>query len=124
MLIDCLGILCSFASSETGALKENEGDKTSTNPSFAQLADNFQEDNTEDIVEEEIGGSGPKKYLIKYSEAILRKLNPNLRQRDIFRQRYRPTMSPAMAYYVDINQHTLQRNNSLRKLGERLAQFK
>ena len=31
---------------------------------------------SEGIVEEEIGGSGPKEYLIKYSEAILRKLNP------------------------------------------------
>jgi hypothetical protein len=123
LLIDCLGILCSFASSETGALKENEGDKTSTNPSFAQLADNFQEDNTEDIVKEEIEGSDPKEYLIKYSEAILRKLNPDIRQMDIYRRRYRPAMTPAMANYVDVNEQTLRRNTSLRYLGELLTRF-
>ena len=123
LLIDCLGILCYFAS-ETGALTENERDKTSTNPSFAQLVDDFQEANTEDIVEEEIGGSGPKEYLIRYSEAILRKLNPDIRQMDIYRRRYRPAMTPAVANHVDIDEQTLSRNNSLRYLGEVLAQFK
>lgn len=123
LLVDCLGILYYFAS-ETGALKENERDETSTNPLFAQLVDDFQETNTEDIVEEEIGGSGPKEYLIRYSEAVLRKLNPNIRQMDIYRRRYRSAMSPAMANHVDINEGTLSRNNSLRYLGEVLAQFK
>ena len=122
LLIDCLGILYYFTS-ETEALTENERDKTSTNPLFAQLVDDFQEDNTEDIVEEEIGGSGPKEYLIRYSEAILRKLNPNIRQIDIYRRRYRSAMSPAMANHVEINEETLSRNNSLSYLGEVLAQF-
>ena len=123
LLIDCLGILYYFAS-ETGALTENERDQTSTNPSFAQLVDDFQEANTEDIVEEEIGGSGPKEYLIRYSEAILRRLNPNIRQIDIYRRRYGSAMSPAVANHVDIDEQTLSRNNSLRYLGEVLAQFK
>ena len=122
LLIDCIGILYYFAS-ETGALTENERDKTSTNPSFAQLVDDFQEANTEDIVEEEIGGSGPKEYLFKFSEAILRKLNPDIRQMDIYRRRYRPAMTPAMADYVDINEQTLRRNTSLRYLGELLTRF-
>lgn len=123
LLVDCLGILYYFAS-ENGALTENERDKTSINPSFAQLIDDFQETNTEDIVEEEIGGSGPKEYLIGYSEAILCKLNPNIRQIDIYHSRYRSAMSPAMANHVDINEETLSRNNSLRYFGEVLAQFK
>lgn len=122
LLIDCLGILCYFAS-ETGALKENKRDKTSTNPSFAQLADDFQEANTEDIMEQEIGGSGAKEYLVKFSDAILRRLNPDIRQMDIYRRRYRPAMSPAMANHVDVNEQTLRRNSSLRYLGELLAQF-
>ena len=79
---------------------------------------------SEGIVEEEIGGSGPKEYLIKYSEAILRKLNPNIRQIDIYRRRYGSAMSPAVANHVDIDEQTLSRNNSLRYLGEVLAQFK
>ena len=120
--IDCLGIFCYFAS-EREELRENGRNKVTTNTPFAQLINDFQVDNTEDIVEKEIGGSGPKEYLVKFSEALLRKLNPDIRQMDVYRQRYCPAMAPALARFVDINDQTLLRNNSLRCLGDVLAQF-
>ena len=123
LLIDCLGIFCYFASKRE-ALRENGRKEVTTNTPFAQLITDFQVDNTEDIVEKEIGGSGPKEYLVKFSEALLRKLDPDIRQMDVYRQRYCPAMSPALARFVDINDQTLLRNNSLRRLGEVLAQFK
>ena len=48
-------------------MTENERDKTSTNPMRSRiLVDDFQEANTEDIVEEEIGGSRSlTEYLFK-----------------------------------------------------------
>ena len=123
LLIDCLGIFCYFAS-KRAQYREDCRDKVPTNPSFAQLVKHYQKGDTEKIVEPEIGGSGAKEYLSKFSERILLKLNPKMPQKNINRQRYREKMSPAVAEHVDINQQTLQRNNSLRNLGNLLAQFK
>ena len=123
LLIDCLGIFCYFAS-KRAQYKENCRDKVSTDQSFARLVRHHQKGNTENIVEAEIGGRGAKEYLTEFSEKILLALNPNMPPRNINRQRYREAMSPEVAEHVDINQETLRRNNSLRYLGNVLAQFK
>ena len=123
LLIDCLGIFCYFASKRT-QYGEDCRDKVPTNPSFARLVKRYQKGDTEKIVEPEIGGSGAKEYLSKFSEQILLKLNPKMPQKNINRRRYREAISPAVAEHVDINRQTLQRNNSLRNLGNLLAQFK
>ena len=94
-----------------------------TNRSFARLVGRYQKGNTENIVEAEMGGKGAKEYLKKFSEKILRALNPNMPQRNVDKKRYHERMSPEVAKHVDINQETLRCNNSLRKLGRVLARF-
>ena len=122
LLVDCLGIFCYFAS-ERAQYRENCRDKASTNQSFARLVRRYQRGNTENIVEAEMGGKGAKEYLEEFSEKILLALNPSMPQRNVREKRYNPTMSPEVAEHVDINQETLRRNNSLRKLGSVLARF-
>ena len=122
LLIDCLGVFCYFAS-KRAQYRENCRHKVSTNRPFTQLVGRYQSGNTENIVEAEMGGKGAKEYLTEFSEKILRELNPNMRPRNVNRQRYREAMSPEVAEHVDINQETLRRNNSLRYLGDVLAQF-
>ncbi len=123
LLIDCLGIFCYFAS-KVAQYRENCRDRVSANQSFRRLVSSYQKGDTEKIVEAETGGRGAKEYLIELSEKILLALNPNLPHRNIRRQRYRENMSPEIAEHVLIDQHTLRRNNSLRKLGNLLNQFR
>ena len=122
LLIDCLGIFCYFASHRAQYREDCRG-RVSANKTFRRLIGNKQKGDTEKIVEPETGGNGAKEYLKIFSEEILLKLNPEMPQKNVERERYREAISPEVAEHVDINQHTLQRNNSLRKLGERLAQF-
>ena len=122
LLVDCLGIFCCFAS-KRAQYRENCRDKVSTNQSFARLVGRYQSGNTENIVEAEPGGKGAKEYLTEFAKKILLALNPNMPSRNVNRQRYREAMSPEVAKHVDINQETLRRNNSLRKLGRVLARF-
>ena len=68
-------------------------------------------------------GKGAKEYLIEFSEKILSKLNPNLSPNDIKNARYRVTLSPKVAEHIEINNQTLRRNDSLKKLGDVIAQF-
>ena len=123
LLVDCLGIFCYFASKRL-QYRDNCRGKVPTNQSFVRLLNRYQKGNTEYIVETEIGGKGSKEYLREFSEQILRELNPNMPQKNIHDERYHEKMSPEMSEYVLINRKTLARNNSLRKLGNILAQFK
>ena len=122
LLIDCLGIFCYFAS-KASQYRKNCRDRVSKNQPFKRLVDHYQKGNTEYIVEAEIGGSGAKEYLIEFSKKILLALNPKMPHKNINRGRYREHMSPEVAEHVLIDQNTLGRNNSLRELGNLLAQF-
>lgn len=122
LLIDCLGIFCYFAS-KVAQYRQIRRDHVPENRSFMRLVSGYQKGNTEYIVEAESGGRGVKEYLTKFSEEILRALNPKIPDRNIDRQRYRENMSPEVAEYVLIDQQTLKRNNSLRKLGTVLSKF-
>ena len=123
LLIDCLGIFCYFASKRSH-YRENPRDKVSRNRSFLNLVKHYQNGNTENIVEAEIGGSGPKEYLIEFSERILSALNPNIPRKNVDREKYREEKSPEVAKHIVIDRETLQRNKSLRKLTEVLTQFR
>ena len=123
LLIDCLGIFCYFAS-KVSQYRENCRDRVSANQSFMRLISSYQKGDTEKIVEAEIGGRGAKEYLIELSEKILLALNPNKAPRNITREQYRENMSPEVAEHVLIDRHTLRCNNSLRKLGNLLNQFR
>ena len=122
-MIDCLGIFCYFAS-QRSQYRSNCRDKVSANQSFVRLLRRYQKGNTEHIVETEIGGNGPKEYLEDFSEQVLRALNPNIPQKNINRERYHERVSSNLAEYIVIDEETLRRNNSLRQLGNVLAQFK
>lgn len=122
LLIDCLGIACYFASKRS-LYKDNCRDKVLANKSFAALVKNYQKGDTEKIVETVPGGDGPKEYLEEFSERVLLELNPNMPQRNIRDKRYHERISPDVADHVVIDRETLRRNNSLRELGNVLAQF-
>ncbi|RKU19783.1 hypothetical protein C6501_01160 [Candidatus Poribacteria bacterium] len=122
LLIDCLGIFCYYAA-KRAQFRENCRSKVSANRPLKRLADRYQKGNTENIVEVEQGGRGAKEYLTEFSERVLRVLNPNLTQRNIDREKYQETRSPEVAEHIEINKETLRRNNSLKKLGDVIAQF-
>ena len=122
LLIDCLGIFCYFAN-RRAQYRDNCRDKVSANQSFGRLLRRYQRGNTERIVEREAGGRGPKEYLEDFSERVLRALNPNMPSKNVTRERYRENMAPELAEHVVVDQQTLARNNSLRKLGSVLARL-
>ena len=122
LLIDCLGIFCYFAT-KRAQYRENCRNKVSANPSLKRLIDRYQKGNTENIVEAVSGGKGAKEHLIEFSERVLRELNPSLTERNIDREKYHETRSSEVADHIVIDKETLQRNNSLKKLGDVIAQF-
>ncbi len=122
LLIDCLGIFCYFATKRS-QYKNNCRDKVLENSSLKRLVNRYQKGNTENIVETEQGGRGAKEYLIEFSKKVLRVLNPDMPLRNIDREKYRETLSPEVAEHIEITRETLRRNNSLKKLGDVMAQF-
>ena len=124
LLIDCLGICCYFATKKRAEYRTNCRNKVSANSSLERLVKHYQKGNTEAIVESEIGGNGAKEYLIEFSEKILSALNSNIPLKNIHREKYRESLSPEVAEHIVINRETLQRNNSLKKLGDVIGKFK
>ena len=123
LLIDCIGIFCYYASKRPSHYRDNCRNKVAQNDSLKHFIKKYQEGNTENIVEVVSGGKGAKEYLIEFSKKVLDKLNPNLSPRNIDREKYQETRSPEVAEHIEINQETLRRNNSLKKLGEVIAEF-
>ena len=122
LLIDCIGIFCYFAT-KRAQFRDDCRSKVSTDPSLKRLVNRYQKGDTETIVEPVSGGKGAKEHLIEFSEKVLDKLNPSLTSRNINREKYRETRSPEVAEHIVINKETLQHNNSLKKLGDVIAQF-
>ena len=124
LLIDCLGICCYFAAKKRAQYRTNCRDKVSANSSLKRLAEDYQTGNTETIVETAIGGRGAKEDLIEFSEKVLLALNPNMPLKNINREKYRESLSPEVAEHIVIDRKTLERNNSLKKLGDVIEKFK
>ena len=122
LLIDCLGILCFFAT-QRPRYREYRRQQVSANQSFTRLVSNHQKGDTELIVEAESGGSGAKEYLKRFSEQILLELNPKMSAKNVKDNRYSENKSPAIAEHVAINQETLRRNKSLGYLGDLLEKL-
>ncbi len=123
LLIDCIGIFCYYAT-KRAQYRENCRSKVSADPSLKRLINSYQKGDTEKIVEAVSGGKGAKEHLIELSESVLEQLNPKLKLRNIDREKYHETRSPEVAEHIVIDKDTLQRNNSLKKLGDVIAKFK
>ena len=117
LLIDCLGIFCYFAS-QSPQHRTIDRDSVLKNQAFGRLVKRYQKGDTEKIVEAEVGGKGAKEYLEDFSEQILLTINPKMPLKNVDRKQYSEAISPELAEYVDINQDTLRRNNSLSHLGD------
>lgn len=115
LLIDCLGICCYFAGVENSLSSRQRQQNR-----FRSLLRQAQRGDTELFVEAEAGGAGPKESLIKFSEKILKRLNPNIKSRSLNQKKYRESLSPDVAEYIEINDETLRRNNSFRRFGQYL----
>ena len=122
LLIDCIGIFCYYATKRT-QYREDCRNKVSNDTSLNQWVNRYQRGDTETIVEPVSGGKGAKEHLTEFSELVLKKLNPKLTPRNIDREKYHETRSPEVAEHIVIDKETLQRNNSLKKLGDVIAQF-
>lgn len=122
LLIDCIGIFCYYAT-KRAQFRENCRNKVLANPSLKRFVSNNQKGDTEKIVEAVSGGKGAKEHLTEFSEKVLEQLNPSLTERNIDREKYHETRSPEVAEHIEINNQTLRRNNSLKKLGDVIAQF-
>lgn len=122
LLVDCLGIFCYFAV-DRKHFRSGCREKIAKNRTYFNIVNKHQKGDTELIVEPERGRSGPKEYLQKYSEGILRGLNPTIPPKNVRSKRYREEMLPKIAEHVVINHESLRRNESLRKLGHLLSRF-
>jgi len=67
------------------------------------------------IAEAESGGNGVKECLVKLSREILIKHNSNLQDKpkNLKDRQYEESQSSKIAAYIEINNQTLRRNNSL-----------
>jgi len=118
LLIDCAGIFCYFARKR---LKKDCRTRTEKRRDLSNVIKKHQKGDTELIVEAAMGGKGVKEYLAKFSKIILLTMNPKMPSKNISREKYTESMSPAIAQYVVINDTTLRRNRSLRRLGKLIA---
>jgi len=119
-LTDCVGICCYFF--KTRYSKEKCRESVTTNESFQAIIAKHQKGNTELIVEPLKGGRGAKEYLIKFSEELLKTLNPKMKHRNIDAYKYREALAPEIADYIEVGKDSLLRNKSLQKFSELLAE--
>jgi hypothetical protein len=113
LLVDCLGICCYFTKDENTRIK----------PDWIKFAQKNQHGNTHLIVEVVSGGKGASEYLEKIlSDKINCKINPKLENKldNLKQKRYSKSNSPQVAKYMEINQQTLARNESLREFAKYL----
>jgi len=118
LLVDCLGITCYFARDRYPA---DGRSKLKKDARFVKLIHKHQAGDTELIVEALPGGKGPKEALIKFSQEILRTLNPNLKPADVDKKCYSEKLSPEVARHIEISATTVKRNRSLQKLGDTIV---
>jgi hypothetical protein len=103
LLVDCLGICCYYT--------KNAG--TRNDRAWEKFARKYQKGQTELIAEAESGGKNAKEYLEDFSEAILKKINPKLKDRDLKKTRYCEHNAEKIAEKIEMNDRTIARNNSL-----------
>ena len=110
LLIDCLGICCYFKNDKT--IRQ---DKT-----WIKFAQKSQCGETSLIVESERGGKNAKEYLRNFSRRIISKINSNLKPRDIDKKEYTEGMADSIAEFINVNEQTINHNESLRQFADHL----
>jgi hypothetical protein len=110
LLIDCLGICCYL----------NKTHKIRNDRDWIKFSNKYQPGDTSLITEAESGGKNAKEYLVEFSKKILKKLNPKLKARDLQKRHYSEQESYQIAEYLEINNQTIARNNSLYKFSQHL----
>jgi hypothetical protein len=115
LLVDYLGICCYF--------NNKKDENTRYKQDWINFANKNQHGSTDLIVEAVSGGKGAGEYLEKIlSDKINCKINPDLKQKrkNLKNERYDKSNSPEVAKYIEINQRTLARNESLKVFSEYL----
>ena len=105
LLVDYLGICCFFT--------KNADHRN--NRKWIDFANSKQRGQTDLIAEAESGGRGAKECLVKASQEILIKHNPNLtdKHKNLKASQYEESQSSKIAEYLEIDYQTLRRNKSL-----------
>lgn len=112
LLIDCLGICCYYTGKQ----------ETRNTSDWIKFAKKHQKGKTEVIIEAEAGGKGAKEYLENLSKEINKKINPNLKDKDLKEKKYTENDSPKIMRYIEINKETINRNESLKKFARYFQQ--
>jgi len=128
LLIDCTGIFCYFAQNYHSLPKRCQQNlcskecrqKITQHKEFGRLITKYTKGDTASIEEPEQGSNkGVKEYLIKFSKEIFQVLNPEKRKVDK-NSIYKEALAPKIAEYIEINDKTLKRSQSLTNLGNQL----
>lgn len=114
LLVDYLGICCFFTKNDHR-----------NNQEWIKFAKSKQRGQTDLIAEAESGGRGAKEFLVKASQEILIKHNPNLRDKpkNLKESQYEESQSSKIAEYIKIDYETLGRNKSLLDFANCLHQL-
>lgn len=108
LLVDCIGICCYFTKNQ----------QTRIDPQWVKLARKYQTGRTDLIIEAESGGENAKEYLVDFSKAILKKINPRLKPKDLKKSQYEENYSDKIAEKLEINNQTIARNDSLTEFAQ------
>jgi len=108
LLVDCLGICCYFTKNQ----------QTRSDPQWVKFAQKYQKGKTDLIIEAEPGGKNAKEYLKDLSKVILKKINPNLKPKDLKKSQYEENYSDKIAKELEINHQTIARNDSLSEFAQ------
>ncbi len=108
LLVDCLGICCYFTKTPG----------TRNDPKWEKFAKKYQKGQTDLIIEAESGGKNAKEYLVNFSKDIVKKINPQLKDRDLKKQQYSENDSDKIAEKLEINHQTIARNDSLSEFAQ------
>ena len=115
LLIDCLGICCYFKNDKNEIIRDDQD--------WIKFAKRNQKGETDLIIEVERGGDNAKEYLMEFSHKIIKKINPQIKRKDVDQKEYKENMSDRVAEFILINQEVLKRNDSLKKFADLLCEI-
>jgi hypothetical protein len=92
-------------------------------PNWIKFAQKYQLGKTDLIVEVERGGKNAKEYLVNYSRKIIMRINPKLKPKDIDKNEYAENIADRVAEFININNETLKRNDSLKNFADCLREI-
>ncbi|ABA23169.1 hypothetical protein Ava_3563 [Trichormus variabilis ATCC 29413] len=112
LLVDCLGICCYFT----------KNPQNRNHQEWMSFAHRKQLGKTNLITEATPGGRNAKEHLEELSEDILIKNNPKLRNKpqNLKELKYQEDQAAKIAEFIEINNQTIKRNDSLEELAQHL----